>query len=292
MVAYEVATKQGRMAMSTRRSSELLEANGIKLYCEVQGSGSPVIFISGATGDAGHFERVAEFLSDEFTVVTYDRRGNSRSPRLDGWGSTSPEQQSDDAAALIEALGISPAAIFAASSGAIIGLDLIIRHPGVVKGAILQEPPMMSVLAHPEEATRPLREAVEGGMARGGPPEAVEAFLRVVAGDVAFENVNPQLRERMLGNGETFLGLEFGTLNSYRPDDATLAGIEVPVRVVAGAESAPFFIEASRWLADQLDVELKMLSGAHTPYFDRPEEMAEEIRPLLKQLSKSGRSRR
>jgi alpha-beta hydrolase superfamily lysophospholipase len=38
----------------------------------------------GATGDAGHFERLAKLLADGFTVVTYDRRGNGRSPRPPG----------------------------------------------------------------------------------------------------------------------------------------------------------------------------------------------------------------
>ena len=63
-----------------------------------------MLFVAGATGDGGHFERVAEILSDEFTVVTYDRRGNSRSPRPDGWDSTPTEEHSEDAAELIESL--------------------------------------------------------------------------------------------------------------------------------------------------------------------------------------------
>src|SRR5918994_6542557 len=119
------------------RTKGILEVNGAKLYHEVQGSGPSVLFISGATGDAGHFERVAELLADEFTVVTYDRRANSRSPRPVGWESTSTEEQSDDAAALIEASGLAPAAIFGTSGAAIISLDLVIRHPDLLRGAIL-----------------------------------------------------------------------------------------------------------------------------------------------------------
>jgi pimeloyl-ACP methyl ester carboxylesterase len=49
------------------------------LHHEIRGFGRPVLFISGMTGDAGHFTRAAERLADEFTTVTYDRRGNSRS---------------------------------------------------------------------------------------------------------------------------------------------------------------------------------------------------------------------
>lgn len=44
------------------------------------------MFISGATGDAGHWNEVADALADEYTILTYDRRANSRSPRPENWG--------------------------------------------------------------------------------------------------------------------------------------------------------------------------------------------------------------
>jgi pimeloyl-ACP methyl ester carboxylesterase len=93
--------------------------------------------IMAATGDAGHFEQFAELLADEFTVVTYDRRGNGRSPRPRGWAATSPEEQADDAAALLEALGLAPAAVFGTSLAGVIALCLVLRHSRVVSGAIL-----------------------------------------------------------------------------------------------------------------------------------------------------------
>ena len=62
----------------------VVQANGTDLYCEVRGRGPAVLFICGATGDAGHFERVAGHLADVFTVIAYDRRGNSRSARPAG----------------------------------------------------------------------------------------------------------------------------------------------------------------------------------------------------------------
>ena len=275
-----------KMAMDTVSTGDLIEVNGAKIYHEVRGSGPSVLFIAGATGDGGHFRRVAELLSDEFTVVTYDRRANSRSPRPDGWESASTEEQSDDAAGLIEALGIAPAAVFGNSAGAIIGLDLLIRRPELVRGAILHEPPMTAGMSDPEEVMGAIQRVVEGGMQDGGPRGGCESFFRFVAGDEVFENLDPQLRERMLANGETFFGPEMGVFESYRPDEAALEAIEVPVRVMVGTESAPFFAEVARWLADRMNVETEELPGAHTPYFDRPQQMAETLRPLLRGLSR------
>jgi pimeloyl-ACP methyl ester carboxylesterase len=272
------------MAMDTVSTGKFLEVNGAKIYHEVRGSGPSVLFIAGATGDGGHFERVAKILSDEFTVVTYDRRGNSRSPRPDGWEETSTEEHSEDAAALIEALGLTPVAVFGNSAGAIIGLDLAIRRPELVRGALLHEPPMTVGMANLEEVMGAFQQVVEGGMQRGGPRGGVEAFLRFVAGDETFDKLYPRLRERMLENGETCLFIEMPVFPAYGPDETTLAAIEVPVRVMVGSDSA--FGEPARWLAGQLGVELEKLPGGHTPYFDRPQEMAETLRPLLRELSR------
>lgn len=274
------------MAMDTASTGNLLETNGTKIYHEVRGSGPSVLFIAGATGDGGHFERAAEILSDEFTVVTYDRRANSRSPRPDGWEETSTEEQSEDAAKLIEDMDLAPIAIFGSSVGAIIGLDLVIRHPELVRGAILHEPPMTAGMSAPEEVMGEIQRVVEGGMQEGGPRGGCETFFRFVAGDEAFENLDPHLRERMLVNGETFLGTEMGAFEPYRPDEAALAAVEVPVRVMVGTESAPFFAESARWLADRTNAELEDLPGGHTPYFDQPREMAEALRPMLRKMAK------
>ena len=65
--------------------------NGAELYHEVRGTGPPVLLIMGATGDGGHFDALARVLADDFTVITYDRRGNGRSPVPAGWRTTSPE---------------------------------------------------------------------------------------------------------------------------------------------------------------------------------------------------------
>lgn len=273
--------------MNASGSDGFVEVNGARIYHEVRGSGPPVLFIAGSTGDAGHFERVAQLLSDEFTIVTYDRRSNSRSPRPDGWESTSTEEQSEDAARLIEALGIAPAAVFGTSGGAIIGLDLLIRHPELIRGAILHEPSMNVGMSNPEEVRGSIQQVVESGMQRGGPRGAVEAFIRFVVGEETYSKFDPPLLERMLDNGETLFGVEFGVFDSYGPDDATLAGVEVPVVVMAGTESRPYFGEASQWLVTRLNVELETLPGGHSPYIDRPEDMTQALRPLLRRLPRS-----
>lgn len=274
------------MLQQTKHYGELVQANGTELYHEVRGAGPTLLFISGATGDATTFQRVAEELADEFTVITYDRRGNSRSPRPAGWTHTTVDEQADDAAGLLAALNHAPALVYGNSSGAIIALNLLLRHPESVRGAILHEPPLLSILDQPEDALVPVQPKINQAMAEGKPSQAVEVFLRFAIGDANFERMDEQFRTRLLGNGETLFGLEFGHFESYRPEDSTLAAVEVPVQVMAGEESPAFFGEAAAWLAARLGVPVTPMPGAHTPHRDRPQAVAETIRPFLRRASR------
>jgi len=55
-------------------------ANETELYYGARGDGPPLLLIMGASGYGGVFGRFAELLADEFTVVSYDRRGNGQPP--------------------------------------------------------------------------------------------------------------------------------------------------------------------------------------------------------------------
>ena len=267
----------------------LLKVNGAELYHEVRGAGPPVLLIMGATGDGGHLHGLAELLADEYTVVTYDRRGNGRSPRPVGWNTTSNDEQVDDAAALLRSIGMAPAVVFGTSLGAIYALDLLIRHPDAVRGAILHEPPLYGVLDDSEQVLAEVAPQLRQAMETGGPPAVIERFWRWVAGDSGWEHLEPSLRQRMLATADTFCDIERGTYEAYRPDDDTLAAITTPVVVLAGVHSPPFRLEIARWLAARLGVQVLPAPDAHTPYVDHQRELAQTLRPLLRQLDTTAR---
>lgn len=259
--------------------------NGAELYYEVRGGGPPVLFIMGATGTGGVFETVAEILSDEFTVATYDRRGNGRSPRPAGWETTSAEEQADDAAALLDALDLAPGVVFGTSAGGLFALCVLIRHPEAVRGAILHEPALFSLFDDPAAVRKTVSAAVKEGMESGGPPAALERFVRFVAGDANWDRLEPSPRERMLASAETYFGVEIGRFDTWLPTDDALAAIAAPVQLLLSEDSHPFFAQAADRLAERRSVKTTRTPGTHFPYLDHPQELAQTIRPFLRESS-------
>jgi pimeloyl-ACP methyl ester carboxylesterase len=268
-----------------------IQANGTLLHTETRGHGPPVLLVAGAGGDAGELGGVAAALADAFTVTTYDRRGNSRSPRPAGWAATSLAEQADDAAGLLVALGQAPAVVVGTSAGGSVALEAALRHPQAVRAAIVHEPPILAGTSDPQAVTAGLAALVGQGMAAGGAPAAMEAFLRWAAGDAAFEAVDPADRDRWLGNGEVFFGVEQAAFMAYAPAVEAIAHAQVPI--VAAASSASrdpgsphhFLSQAAAWLAHQVGVDLVEVPGGHMAYLTDPAAVAEGLRPLLRDRS-------
>jgi pimeloyl-ACP methyl ester carboxylesterase len=249
------------------------------LHHEVRGAGPPVLFITGASGDAGHFARAAERLAGEFTTVAYDRRGCSRSAPLPA-GVMSIAGQADDAARLIEELELAPAIVFGTSGGGDILLDLLARRPGVLRGAIVHEP---ALVAMADAGDDPLGPIVE--LASADPRAAMEAFHRLNTSDATFEALDPQLRERILRNGAGFFAQQLPAYRAFLPDVERIRASGVPLRLLVSADGTPPLIGATRWLARELELELGSISGHHAPYLQQPEAFAEELRPILRELA-------
>lgn len=248
-------------------------ANGTELYAEVRGDGPAVLLIAGGTSDAGQLEGVAAALSDRHTVCTYDRRGNSRSARPEGWTATDADEQADDAAALLLALGLPPAVVYGHSIGAVVALNLALRHPELVERLVLHDPAMLSVLADPQAVLGVVGPVIEGGMQAGGPGSAARAFWEFAAGE-ALQALDRTTYERMLRNGEVLFGIEFQALSGWRPDEQSLPSLRMPVHCVVGRQSAPFMAEAASWIAERTGGEVTEISGGHGAMFDRPAEVA------------------
>jgi acetyltransferase/esterase len=270
------------MKLRTRTHTAFAQVNGARLYYEERGAGFPVVFIPGGSVDASHYATVAEHLAGEFRTVTFDRRGNGRSPRPPGWYATSIAEQADDVAGLIEVLGLAPCGVWASSLGGVILLELLIRRPGLVSAAIVHEPPLFGILDDGEQLAAGLLASAAHAVRENQVADAFRAHARQSVGD-AFEDLPAAAQERMFANAEVFFDLEIPALVDYRVDPATaLRRIDIPLSVMADATNpAVPPVRAARWLADTVGAELHDLPGGHMPYATEPEATAAAIRAAL-----------
>lgn len=262
-------------------TDELVPANGTLLHVSRCGSGPALLLVPGAGGDAGQYEQLASRLAGNCTVISYDRRANSRSPRPAHERPTSIEEQADDAVALLEALQLAPAVIFGNSLGALIALSCALRAPSMVSRLVVHEPALIGVLEDPDAAMAAVQPVIGAGMAAGGLRAGAEAFFRF-ADSAAFACLPQATRERMLANAGVLFESEFGAFASWRPDPADVAALTVPVTVLVGADShAPAFREAASWLARHTQAPVITAPGGHLGFAEQPDAFAEVLRRPL-----------
>lgn len=208
-------------------------------------------------------------------------------PRPKGWTKTSVGEQADDAAALLRALDLAPAMVCGNSSGAMFVNELLLRHPELVQAAFMHEPPYVAVSSDPAQVVAGLQALVEAGMAAGGPAATMDLFLRYVAPDEVIDSLDPELLDRMLGNGEVFFTVELPGQSDYLPDEGRLPEVTVPCLVTAGIDNRDptspihYLYESPRWLAERLGTRLVELPGGHVPQLTHPRDYVEALRPTL-----------
>jgi pimeloyl-ACP methyl ester carboxylesterase len=85
--------------------------NGIDFYCEMRGRGPVLVLVPPGLNDCGLFEQLAQLLSVDFTVLTFDTRGGSRS--FDPAPvKVTPKVLAEDIAGIIEYLNLYPVSLY------------------------------------------------------------------------------------------------------------------------------------------------------------------------------------
>jgi esterase len=177
--------------------------NGVQLYYEEQGSGTPILGLHGAGSSAVFWEDAAEWLSELGRVIIYDRRGCSRSERPDPYDATSVQQHSDDARELLRALDAEPAVLIGRSYGGTVALDFALRFPESTLGIALLEAAVMNLEPGYDEWFIALRSTVERAVTERGVEAVAEAVLREVFG--AWEELPAAYRDVFTANAPALL---------------------------------------------------------------------------------------
>ena len=164
--------------------------------------------------------------------------------------------------------------------GALVALDLLLRHRPLLAGAVLVEPALLSLVPEGREEVAAIRAALEAG-AEDGAPGAVDAYLEHVGGPEALTRLGPD-RLGAARRAARPLAADLAAAPAWRYTPRDLRAIEASVTVVAGARSAA----ARRHAADELarllsGAELVELDAGHLVPLDDPVGLAAAVRAAL-----------
>jgi pimeloyl-ACP methyl ester carboxylesterase len=260
--------------------------NGTSLYAEVRGSGPAVLLIHAGAEDAEGWRPVAERLTG-FTVVTYDRRGTLRSGR-DNWPGGGSAQHADDAAGLLEALGLDDVLVFGYSSSGNIALQVALRHPQLVRRALVFEPGYLLLVPDPEDTHRKLTDAAAKHLA-ANPDDWAGAYAAIMGDvalvseaspDVAAASLAPRswYEEREEGNAEPLFRDDIPIMTAELVDEAELASTAADIRFSFGTETRPIFLDIVVHLAAVRDAALDVLEGVGHFLYYHPDVVASYVR--------------
>jgi pimeloyl-ACP methyl ester carboxylesterase len=274
-------------------TSNTLKVQGATLYYEVSGSGPVLLCIPGGPTDAGLFADLAGRLADRYTVVCHDPRGHSRSP-LDGPPEDIPvAAHAGDAAALLAAVTEEPAFVYGNSGGGTIGLELLTRHPELVRRLVAHEAPLLELLLDAARFRAALDDIDEtyrtedvfaamgkfGAVVEDGGPKYSEEMQQADPETMG----PPEMMERMMRNFDLFVAHELRPISTYTPDAGTLKGLSTKVVAAAGETSGEqAACRAAHALAELLGIEVSYLPGGHGGWGSDPQDFTDKLDGLLR----------
>ncbi|MFD4634392.1 alpha/beta fold hydrolase [Streptomyces sp. NPDC058284] len=289
-----------------------LRVNGATLHYEVRGQGPLLLLIPGGTGGAASFDGVADGLATEYTVVTYDPRGISRSTLDDPEAEQHVAEHADDALRILDLLSPDePARVFGASSGAIAAVHLLTARPERVERVVAHEPPLVEVLPDAAEHRALIARVGETFRTQGLMPAMAEfaAGLKKEAGTEATDTkgadasgtatkgagtagppaeikLPPQVAaraEQTMADLPYFVGRIVPGFMSYAPDLRRLAELSDRLVLACGQDSRgelPY--RPAAFLAEHLGTELLHFPGGHTGLTTHPADFGDHLRDAFR----------
>ncbi|QRG07074.1 alpha/beta hydrolase [Xanthobacter dioxanivorans] len=269
--------------------------DGVKLYYEETGAGTPVILVHEFAGDLRSYEPQLRYLGKRYRVVAYNARGYPPSDVPEDVASYSQARAADDIASVMDGIGIEKAHVIGLSMGGFATLHFGVRHHdralslcigGCGYGAELEEQPRFQA-----EADTIAAYIAEAGM---------EAFAeRYAFGPtrVQFENKDPRgflefkqilASHDAVGSANTQRGVQ-----RFRPSLYTMVEemkkISAPTLVITGDEDWPCLLPGILMKRNIPSAALSVMPNCgHAINIEEPEEYNRIVGAFLAQVD-SGR---
>jgi pimeloyl-ACP methyl ester carboxylesterase len=270
---------------------QTVQVPGGSIYYRTCGTGPALLLMGGGPANADTLSSFASCLAQDYSVVSYDRRGYSRSYAADPADRAHPAdpgvitRHADDARRLIADLGPDPVTVFGTSFGALIALELAAFAPDAISTLIVHEPPLGQLLAGGQRQPFDLNLDFEKDAASA--LDAIAASVGVTRGRAANGPASrPGTRPADI---ELFIRRDVPAVGRYHLDLDRLHPLSGRIIVTASQDSHGFYpYQCAQQLARQLSTALTELPGHHAGMIQHPDQFAAQLRHLLRRPAASG----
>lgn len=257
--------------------SHITTDDGVRLYVEQSGEGTPIIFVHEFAGDHRSWEPQVRYFSRRYLCVTYSARGYDPSDVPSDVEAYSQDRARDDIRAVMDALDIETAHVVGLSMGGFATLHFGLQYPEralslVVAGCGYGAEPDARAQFKSEAETMADRILAEGmaavgvGYAEG--PTRVQFQNKDLRGWTEFRD---QLCEHSTeGSSLTMRGYQARRPSLYDLGEA-MTGLTVPTLIVNGDEDEPC-LEVGLFMKRQIPAAglLIMPKTGHTMNLEEP----------------------
>lgn len=256
-VAYRAILDQEAARPGEHR---LARPDGVSIAYRTFGTGqSHVLLLHGTLSTAGQLTGLARLLaaSGDLTIHAVDRRGSGES-RLEAPTPIDIRTHVFDIVAILEAIGMHPAAVVGVSHGGNVALEFAARRPDLALAVVAYEPPYGPVADDETQARfASVAAATEGAFAAGGSAAAAEAFMCGVAGPSSWDRLPERARAFLASEGVS----AYVDAGLRGLDADGLTRIKAPVSILTGDASEPFY----RPIADAVAARIPGARRSHLP---------------------------
>jgi pimeloyl-ACP methyl ester carboxylesterase len=228
----------------TEPVAKQVSINGTTIRYWEQGRGVPVVFVHGAISDHRYWEPQREAVAKHYRFIALDRRYFGTAPWPDDGTQYSQATQVADLAAFIRELKIGPVFLVGTSGGAALSLVMAVKHPELVRGLVVQEPGLPSILTDPadqkvvsEFRTARSQASPQAAAKVGNMEEAARLFVDSANDQPgSFDKLTPEFKAMFVDNARTL------TLDAPPPvpiSCAQLGQLKLPVTITKGQLTKP-----------------------------------------------------
>jgi len=250
--------------------------NGLNLYYELQGQGSPIVLMHEFAGSIRSWDETIDRLREELRVLAYNCRGYPPSSVPKDLKCYSQTISADDLRALLDHLGIARTVLAGLSMGGSVALQFAIKYPNRVSGLVIASSGSGS---DDKEQFAETFEAVARQLESEGTQAVSDRYLMGPT-RLTLKRKRPELwrklRDDFAASSARGLANTIRGTITKRPTiyelEASLRALSIPTLIMAGELDAPV-LAPSRFLAATIPAaRLKIFEATgHTINLEEPE---------------------